>query len=87
MSQTSRQWRYKVVKRMRGMQGEYFDFPTAATFDREQDALDYAEAFAREQGECRVCGALIDVRRRNGDHVATHKSSDYIAEGRIEQGD
>ena len=42
-------WNYKVVKSMRGMQGEWFNFPTAATFETEQEAIDYAAEFAAEQ--------------------------------------
>jgi hypothetical protein len=63
---------------MRGMQGEYFDFRTAATFDDEASARAYAERFAREQGRGRVYGARIDVRSRRGNRtVATYRSEDY----------
>jgi hypothetical protein len=48
------------------MDGKYFDFPTAATFETEGDALAYAESFAREQGEARIYGARIVVRTRKG---------------------
>lgn len=83
-------WTHRVVKRMRGMQGEYFDFPTARTFSgasAEADARAYAECFAREQGHARVYGARIEVRTRKGGWtghrgatVATYRSEDYLAE-------
>jgi hypothetical protein len=57
-------WNYRVVKRARGLQGRWFDFPTAATFATEQDAREYAERFAR--GQAGVLGAAIDVRSRKG---------------------
>lgn len=59
-----RRWHYRVVKRARGMQGRWFDFPTAATFVDEAEAREYAAAFAREQAG--VGGAEIDVRARRG---------------------
>ncbi len=76
-----RSWTHRVVKRMRGMNGAWFDFPTAATFGAEADARAYAEDFAREQGEAGVYGARICVRTRRGDTaVATYRSDDYITE-------
>lgn len=73
-----------MVKRMRGMQGEYFDFPTAQTFSgpsAEQDARAYAERFAREQGAGRVYGARITVRTRAGNTtIAVYRSDDYLPE-------
>lgn len=75
---TGRQWTHKVVKRMRGMDGEWFDFPTAATFGSEADARTYAEQFAREQGRDGSFDARIDVRTRRGRRtVATYYSRDY----------
>lgn len=62
-------WTHRVVKRLRGMQGEYFDFPTARTFSgpsAEADARAYAESFAREQRAASVHGAIIEVRTRKG---------------------
>lgn len=73
----SKNWTHKVVKSMRGMNGEYFDFPTADTFDSEAEAREYAEDFAREQGASRVAGAKIHVRTRGGRWVATYRTSDY----------
>ena len=57
-------WTHKVVKVARGMQGQWFDFPTAATFSSESEAIEYAERFAREQAG--VGGAKITVRTRKG---------------------
>jgi hypothetical protein len=57
-------WTHRVVKRARGHQGKWFDFPTAATFSSEADARAYAEALAAEQTG--VHGAVIDVRSRKG---------------------
>lgn len=78
-------WTHRVVKRMRGTQGEYFYLPTAETFDGEASAREYAERFAREQGEARVYGARMEVRARaggwrghRGAAVATYRSDDYI---------
>jgi hypothetical protein len=78
-------WKYRVVKRMRGgAQGEYFDFPTAATFVSEADARAYAETFARESCAAGVYTAEIVVRTRAGGWpghrgvtVATYKAGDY----------
>ncbi len=78
-------WRFRVVKRMRGAQGGYFDFPTAGTFASESEAREYAEAFAREQGAARVYGARIEVRTRKGGRsghlgntLSTYRSEDYM---------
>lgn len=66
-------WQYKVVKQMRGDRGEWFDFPTAATFATEQEARDYAAAFASEQRAAGVTTARIDVRSRKSrvSHLGT----------------
>jgi hypothetical protein len=84
---SKRQWTHRVVKRMRGMQGDYFDYPTAATFTSEAEAREYAEQFARAQGSGGVIGARIDVRTRwggwpghRGDTVATYRSEDYLGQ-------
>lgn len=72
------QWKFKVVKRMLGNNGEYFDFPTAGTFATFEDARAYAEDFAREQGRSRVTGARIVVRpRKAGGPTITYRSEDY----------
>ena len=57
-------WTYRVVKRMIGANGRWFDFPTASTFASEAAARDYAARFAAEQAN--VGGAEIDVRSRRG---------------------
>lgn len=64
-----RKWTYRVVKRARGSQGEFFDFPTAATFGSESAAQAYAARFAAEQAD--VGGAEIDVRCRRGNRTVT----------------
>lgn len=75
-------WTHKVVKSMRGMQGQWFDFPTAATFAVVDDACVYAQDFAREQGAAGVLGARIEVRSRRGPHggdvVSVYRSDDYL---------
>lgn len=73
----SRNWTYKVVKRMTGINGELFDFPAAATFESEADARAYAEEFAREQGEAGVFARIAVVARRGNRTVATFYSMDY----------
>lgn len=60
----TRQWTHRVVKRARGMQGEWFDFPTAATFSSFSEADAYARTFHAEQRG--VGGADIQVRARSG---------------------
>lgn len=62
-------WTHKVVKIARGMDGNWFDFPTAATFTSEAEAIYYAEDFAREQGEAGVVGTRITVRTRRGNRL------------------
>ena len=65
------------------MRGQWFDFPTAATFALECAARECAEAFARAQGASGVYGACIDVRARKGGGregriVAAYRSEDYL---------
>lgn len=64
-------WKYKVVKKQRGSQGEWFSYPTAGTFRSESDARGYAEAFAAEQKG--VLGTRIVVLTRGGKFVAEYK--------------
>lgn len=59
-----RNWKYRVVRRARGMQGQWFDYPTAATFETETEARVYAETFRDELVD--LSTAYIDVRRRSG---------------------
>lgn len=60
----TKQWTHKVVKRMFGLNGKKFDFPTARTFTSEEEARDYARNFAEEQAG--VAGAEYTVRSRSG---------------------
>lgn len=81
---TKRNWKFRVVKSMRGMNGEWFHFPTAGTFLTKDAACVYAEGFARSQGGSRVCGARIEVRSRSGGGhpgqlVAVYKSESYLS--------
>lgn len=64
-----RSWQFRVVKRMRGMQHQWFDFPTAETFLTEQSAREYASKFAANQRAAGVTPFKIDVRSRRGDHT------------------
>ena len=57
-------WKFKVVKMMRGMQGQWFAFPTAATFPTEGEAREYAEQFAADQREAGIRTARYTVRTR-----------------------
>lgn len=68
----TRKWTHKVVKIARGMQGEWFDFPTAATFDSQAAAEKYAKEFADEQRG--VVGARITVRTRGGKTISTYST-------------
>jgi hypothetical protein len=72
----SKNWAFKVVKSARGNRGEYFDFPTAATFDSETEAREYARDFATEQA--RVGGARFDVRTRGNKLVARYVTRDGV---------
>jgi len=57
---------------MRGGDGCWFDFPTAATFSDETAAREYAAEFAGEQRAAGVTTFRIDVRSRksvNGLHT------------------
>ena len=60
----TKSWTHKVVKRMRGGDGQWFDYPTAATFRTEQEARAYAAAFASEQRSAGITTFRIDVRSR-----------------------
>lgn len=60
-------WTYKVVKVQRGGDGKWFDYPTAATFCNEGNAIKYAEQFADEQRQ--VAGTKIVVRTRKGNRT------------------
>ena len=62
----STNWQYRVVKRMHGGDGKWFDYPSAATFRTEQAAREYAEHFCAEQREAGLSNAAYDVRSRRG---------------------
>lgn len=72
-------WNYKVVKSQRGGQGQWFNYPTAATFVTLAEAEVYAERFAREQAE--VGGTRILIRSRKGadggDVVKVYRCEEY----------
>jgi len=65
----NRQWTHKVVKVMRGNDGSFFDYPTAATFGDAAAAQSYAEAFSLEQTIAGVTSGRVEVRARKGGAV------------------
>lgn len=65
-------WTHKVVKKQRGMQGEWFAYPAAMTTDSEQSAKEYAEQFAAEQRAAGVVGTRIVVETRGRQFVAEY---------------
>ena len=60
-------WTHKVVKTQRGMKGEWFRYPAAATFPSQAEAEEYAREFAEDQRG--VAGTRILVVARRGDAV------------------
>lgn len=62
-------WKFKVVKKMRGHNGEWFGFPAAATFAALEDATTYAREFAAEQRAAGVASARITVLTRGNSNV------------------
>lgn len=77
-------WTHKVVKKARGNDGKFFDFPTAGTFKSFEAACEYAETFAREQGAAHVSAVKICVRPRRGDGEGKVYSTDdyYVPVGK-----
>jgi len=65
-------WTHKVVKKQRGMHGEWFDHATAFT-GTESECREYAERFARNQAG--VPGTVICVRTRGGKPFAEYPVS------------
>jgi hypothetical protein len=63
-TEMTQNWQFKVVKSMRGMNGKWFAFPIAATFETEVEARRYAEEFVAEQRASGVAGARINVFSR-----------------------
>lgn len=66
-----KKWNYKVVKSQRGMDGKWFRYPAAATFEHFSDAEQYATEFAASQAG--VSGTRINVLTRGGVSVAEHR--------------
>ena len=73
-------WTHKVVKKQRGMQGEWFAYPAAMT-GTEAECRKYAEQFAASQRVAGVVGTKIVVESRKRfagpygptNHVATYR--------------
>lgn len=59
-------WKYRVVKRQRGMEGEWFDYPGRG-FVCMEEAQKYAADFAAEQEASGVVGTYIAVLTRSGE--------------------
>lgn len=66
-------WKFKVVKFQRGMQGEWFAHPAAMTTANEAVARKYAEEFVTEQRAAGVVGTRINVLTRGGNNVAEYR--------------
>ena len=64
---TKKAWAYKVGKTQRGMQGEWFRYPAAATFATQAEGEQYARDFAEQQRG--VAGTKILVVTRKGNRV------------------
>lgn len=62
-------WKFKVVKKHYGMQGQWVTRPAAATFADIEDAITYARGFAAEQREGKVVGTRIVVETRGNKAV------------------
>lgn len=61
---TVKSWTYKVVKTQRGLGGQWFCYPAAATFTSQSEAEAYARGFAAQQ--LGVAGTRILVIARKG---------------------
>lgn len=70
-------WQYKVVKSMRGLQGQWFDFPTAATFETQAEARKYAKEFAESQKAGGVRTARYCVRSRRKGPCGGYTVAEY----------
>ena len=57
-------WKYRVVKKQRGLQGEWFSYPGRA-FSTLEDATEYATTFAADQTQAGVVGTRIVVIGRS----------------------
>ncbi len=68
-----RDWTHKVVKKQRGMRGEWFSYPAAMTTNSEQEARNYAEQFAASQRAAGVAGTRIVVETRGRQFIAEYR--------------
>ena len=73
MTTTHNAWKFKVVKKQRGLQGEWFAYPAAMTTTTEIEARAYADAFALSQRTAGVLGTRIVVLTRGGRFVSEHR--------------
>lgn len=71
--QTMKNWTHKVVKKQRGMRGQWFAYPAAMTTDSEQAAKEYAAQFADAQRSAGVVGTRIVVETRGRQFVADYR--------------
>jgi len=74
----ARNWNYKVVKSQRGMDGRWFSYPAAATFETEAKAREYAAQFAAQQRG--IGGTRINVlsrRQFDGSVGRTNNVAEY----------
>lgn len=67
-----RNWKFKVVKKQLGNQGQWFAYPAAMTTASEDEARKYAEEFAAEQRAAGVTGTKIVVETRGRKFVAAY---------------
>ena len=70
----SSQWAFKLVRRARGMNGEFFDHPNTKTFTTEQGAREFAEGFARMLRG--TSGTYIAIRHRGGRPLCEYHVTD-----------
>ncbi len=66
-------WTFKVVKKQRGMQGQWFAYPAAKT-GTETECREYAAHFAEQQKG--IGGTRIVVLTRGGKLVTEHRTTD-----------
>jgi hypothetical protein len=78
-------WNFKVVKKMRGTDGKWFDFPASGTFADFDQADEYASSFCSEQQASGVTNARFAVlpRRKNESRSAEYRIS---GEGHVSGG-
>lgn len=66
-------WKFKVVKSQRGIDGQWFHYPAAMTTADEVQARKYAEDFAASQRAAGIVGTRINVLTRGGKNVAEYR--------------